>query len=219
MPRQTLYPADVTPSTNPVPDSAEASQASRQAEIRSAAKTLFAQRGYHGTSMKDIAEELGIKAPSLYNHIDSKQTLLRDIMFETMATLIASQKAAISTTKDAAEQVRRSMESHVRYHAQHRRETIIGNTEIASLKQPYRRQLLEARREYTQAWEELVRKGVENGEFETQSIPLAVYAMLEMGIGVALWFREDGPLTESEIAYIYGDMALKLLAPAPGGSA
>lgn len=199
--------------TKSLPPSATTDHRSRQEAIRDAAKKLFAQRGYHGTGMKDIAEELGIKAPSLYNHIDSKQTLLREIMMETMATLIANQKAAVSTTNDPVEQLRRSMESHVRYHARHRLETLIGNTEIASLEQPHRRQLRQARRDYTRAWEEIVEAGVEQGRFEARSIPLTVYAMLEMGIGVALWFREDGPLSESEVAYIYGDMALKLVTP------
>lgn len=195
-------------------DSPEADHASRQEQIVSAAKFLFAQRGYHGTSMKDIADRLGIKAPSLYNYIDSKQTLLREIMMETMETLIEAQKAAVSTTRDPAEQLRRSMESHVRYHARHQRETLIGNAEIASLEQPHRRKLLEARHQYSNAWEELIGNGVEKGAFEARSVSLAVYAMLEMGIGVALWFREDGPLSESEVAYIYGDMALKLVTPA-----
>lgn len=199
--------------TGSLSDAVAAHDLGRRNEIREAAKTLFAQRGYHGTAMKDIAEALGIKAPSLYNHIDSKQTLLRDIMMETMKVLIEGQRVAVSTTTDVAEQLRRSMESHVRYHALHRRETLIGNAEIASLEEPNREEVLAVRRQYTRAWEELVQLGVEQGRFETRSVSLTVYAMLEMGIGVALWFREDGPLTEAEVAYIYGDMALKLVTP------
>lgn len=186
-------------------------QDARREAILTAAKSLFAQRGYHGTGMNDIASALGIKAPSLYNHIDSKQAILREIMLTTMTTLLAGQQAAAASTTKPAEQLRRSMETHVRYHARHPEETRIGNTEIASLEQPHRRQLRRARRQYTAAWEEIVERGVELGIFETRSVQLSVYAMLEMGIGVALWFREDGPLSEDEVAYTYGDMALRLL--------
>ena len=62
-------------------------QSGRAGDIRDVALTLFAERGYLGTSMRDIASELGLRAPSLYNHLDSKQELLRDIMLRTMKDL------------------------------------------------------------------------------------------------------------------------------------
>ncbi|MET0816504.1 MAG: TetR/AcrR family transcriptional regulator [Solirubrobacteraceae bacterium] len=188
-------------------------QQARPLAIREAATAAFAERGYHATGMKDIAAALGIQAPTLYNHVDSKQTLLRDIMFGTMNALIADHESAISTTRDCVEQLRRSMEAHVRYHLRHQLETRIGNNEIASLEEPARDEIRDMRRRYARSWQRIVERGVEEGRFETISSQLSTYAMLEMGIGVALWYREDGPLSESHVVYAYGDMALRLVLP------
>ena len=62
---------------------------SRRAEICDAALSVFAERGYHGTSMEEIARVVGMRASSLYNHVSSKQELLAGIMVATMRDLLA----------------------------------------------------------------------------------------------------------------------------------
>ena len=66
-------------------------------------------------------------------------------------------------------------------------------------------------------WINLIQRGVEEGRFETPSSRLSAYAMLRMG-DVSLWFRADGPLSESEVAYYYGDMALRLVLARTAGT-
>src|SRR5215475_532456 len=84
------------------------------AEVKAAAAELFAVRGYRGTTMRHMAAALGIQAPGLYNHVQSKQEILADIMIGVMTELLAEQRAALASTTDAVEQVRRIVESHVR---------------------------------------------------------------------------------------------------------
>lgn len=181
-----------------------------------AALTLFAERGYLGTSMRDIASQLGMRAPSLYNHLESKQELLQTIMVRTMEDLLADHRAAVATTNDIAEKLRRAMEAHVRYQARHPREVRIGNAEIWNLDQAVQEKVRNFRREYARSWQDVIDHGVEEGRFQTPSPQLASYAMLEMGIGVALWYQEGGRLSESQLAYYYGDMALRLVSAQSG---
>jgi AcrR family transcriptional regulator len=68
----------------------------RSQDVWEAALTLFAERGYRGTTVRDIARELGIRGPSLYNHMRSKQEILRDIMFSTTERAFAAQRAAVA---------------------------------------------------------------------------------------------------------------------------
>jgi AcrR family transcriptional regulator len=191
----------------------------RMVEIREAALTLFSNRGYHGTSMEDIAFLVGLGASSLYNHVSSKQSLLAQIMLDTMNELLINfdQATASGTT---SENLRAAMESHVRYHATHQRDVRIGNREIPSLDEPVHGEVVSLRRVYAHRWQQLISVGVEEGVFATPSTQLAAYALLEMGIGVSQWYHSDGRLTLDEIASHYGEMALQqLLVRSDGGSA
>lgn len=184
---------------------------SRRDQIRATAITLFAERGYRGTSMKDIAGALDIRAPSLYNHLSSKQDLLREVTIGTMVELQHELDCALLSTDDVVEQVRRGAEAHVLHHALHPREVQLGNREIASLEEPARTELLTRRREYARAWQRLIERGNACGCFHARSPKLAAFSILEMGIGVATWFKPDGPMSAEQISAHFGEMALRLV--------
>jgi AcrR family transcriptional regulator len=191
--------------------SAEATgQLTRAEAIRDAALTLFAERGFRATTMKDIARAVGVRAPSLYSHVRSKDALLTEIMVTTMNDLIKGFHLAVATTCDPVKQLRRATAAHVRYHTRHRREAFVGNREIASLKPDARRIILDKRREYSMLFRDLIDRGSKEGVFLRGSPRLVAYAILDMGIGLAAWFRPDGPYTEEELAQSYGEFALRL---------
>jgi len=186
----------------------------RKVQIRQAAVKLFAERGFYGTGMEDIAALVGIRASSLYNHLRAKQDLLCDVMLTTMRELLDGFRVA-TASGTSAERLGQAMEAHVRYHATHRDEAHIGNRELASLQQPERDIVRELRREYARGWQALIDTGVRDGTFHTRSSQLAAYALLEMGIGVAQWYRESGPMSVDEIALHYRDMALRQVGVTP----
>jgi len=180
-------------------------------EVTAAAVELFALRGYRATTMRHIASALGIQAPGLYNHVGSKQEILRNIMVGVMTELLAELRAALESTSEVEEQVRRVIESHVRYHCRHQRATFIGNREIPSLDEPSRSLVIAQRDEFEKSFRSVIDRGIEQGRFAVASARLASYAILEMGMGVASWYREGGELSESQVAYQYGEMALRIL--------
>ncbi len=180
----------------------------RQESIRDAATTLFDLRGYHGTRMKDIGEHLGIQAPSLYNHVASKQALLHDIMFSYMGGILREHELAIESTPSVVEKLRRAMEAHVRYCSRYPRETRIGGREVPSLSEPARDELMALRRRYASDWKALLDQGVAEGEFVVARTELAANALLQMGVGVAMSLRQP-PLSESELVYTLAEMALR----------
>lgn len=182
----------------------------RKVQIRQAAVTLFAERGFYGTGMEDIAALVGIRASSLYNHMRAKQDLLSDIMLTTMRELLEAFRVA-TANGTSAERLGQAMEAHVRYHGTHRDEAHIGNRELASLQQPDRDIVRELRREYARGWQSLIDSGARDGTFHTSSSQLSAYALLEMGIGVAQWYRESGPMSLDEVASHYREMALRQL--------
>jgi AcrR family transcriptional regulator len=183
----------------------------RWAAIREAALELFARDGYPATTMADLGAAVGMRGPSLYKHVASKQDVLARIMLDTMADLSTAHDVAVRGSDDPAVRLRRATEAHVRYHARHRLEAFVGNREIRSLADPHRTRVLARRADYEARFRALVTAGIHTGQFRVHSARLASYAILDLGMGVAAWYRPDGELSEDEIAWSYGDMALRIV--------
>src|ERR1700733_6544477 len=80
--------------------------------ILEAAVTLFGRRGYAGTTMRDIAGEVGILPGSLYAHIDSKETLLDEIVELGIESFLAIEEA-IPKSSPIVAQLRSAIKAHV----------------------------------------------------------------------------------------------------------
>ncbi|MEV6586647.1 TetR/AcrR family transcriptional regulator [Streptomyces acidicola] len=191
----------------------------RRSAIRQAALRLFAEQGYRATTMTDIGAAVGIRGPSLYKHVASKHELLAEIMIGTMEQLIADNIDAVRGADGVREQLRRAVEAHIRYHARHRLEAFVGNREIGSLEQPDQERVLSRRSDYERRFRELIERGVTEGAFRVQSARIASYSILDMGIGVASWFHEGGEFSVDQLAYQYGDIALRIVGAQSHGGA
>jgi AcrR family transcriptional regulator len=204
------------PRTNPRMQTSSPRRAAIDVEaILTAALGLFAERGYQATTMDDIGGALGIRGPSLYKHVRSKQDLLAEIMLETMRTLIRDQEAAVSAEGDVVTRLRRAVEAHVRYHAAHRREAFVGNREIGSLEEGNRHLVLGLRDNYERRLRAIIEEGCAGGQFSVPSARLASYAILDMGIGVAAWFRAGGEHSVDRVAYTYAEHAIRIVTQRP----
>lgn len=183
----------------------------RHAEILNAALELFATIGYRATTMAQIGDRLGIRGPSLYKHVTSKQEMLVEIMAGMMTELLSRQRAALAAGGDVRERLERITAVHVQYHAEHRYEAFVGHREIDSLEEPERSRILELRREYESNFRELVQEGREDDVFHTSSDRWSSYAILDMGIGVSTWYNPAGSVAPDELAATYADFALRML--------
>jgi AcrR family transcriptional regulator len=199
------------PKTGPSDDGGSRPGTLDTAAVRGAALRLFAERGYRATTMSDIGASVGIRGPSLYRHIRSKQDILAEIMRTTMETLLAAQRDALNAEGDVQQRLRRFVEAHVRFHSAHREEAFVGNRELDNLDPQPRKEILGLRRQYENKLRALIEQGVAEGEFRVSSPQLASFAILDMGMGVAAWYRSSGIHSVDEIAYLYADFAVSML--------
>ncbi len=183
----------------------------RLADVEDAALTLFAEYGFHGTTMKDIAGALKMRAPSLYSHVASKQALLEMIVVSMHEMADRELRAALASTEDVAEQLRRAVEAHVRFHALHPRHWKISSREVIHLEEPAKSKVRGMRREFEALMIETIERGVERGCFDVASPKMTVYAMLRMSAGVGQWYRPDGEFSHAEIARYYGELVLRMV--------
>jgi AcrR family transcriptional regulator len=178
--------------------------------VLDAALTLFAQRGYHGTALSEIAEALGIRTPSLYNHMSSKQELLAEIVLTTSQQVWAEFQAAVDGRDDVVSRLREAARVYALRHATHRREALIVNRDVASLDEPVLSQVLELRRRHERAVRDLIAEGADRGVLAVETPRVASFGVLEMCVSVARWFSPGGPLTAEQVAEQYSEFALRV---------
>jgi AcrR family transcriptional regulator len=185
--------------------------APRYRDLREVALTLFVERGYRGTTMRDIAQAVGIRAPSLYNHLNSKQGMLREIMFDTMDRAFAVHRAAIEGVDDVTEQLHRAAEAHALLTIDYRREVLITHHEIPGLDEPDQTAIRDKQREYVRKFCDIIDYGSSLGRFEVESPRVASFALLEMLNGLEKWYRETGQHSKDDVVRQYGDFALRIV--------
>jgi AcrR family transcriptional regulator len=139
---------------------------SRRSELTRQAARLFAERGYHGTSIGDLAEAMGVQKGSLYAHIDSKQDLLCDTMREGAAAFHAVLDA-IPDGLGATEKIRLALRGHLAVVAGQLDVATVFVREWRYLEGERREEILGERRRYEERFRALFREGRELGELRT----------------------------------------------------
>jgi AcrR family transcriptional regulator len=186
--------------------------------LLAAAVDAMVEHGYHGTSVRDVADRAGMSPAALYHHFPSKQVLLFTIMDRGMDELIRrSEEACAAAPDDPAEKLRSLVRVHVLRHIEHQKESFLGNSELRSLDEPGRGTILAKRDRQMHLFYQAVREGVERGQFRTRFPSEAARGIVSMCTAVATWYHKTGPLSPEEIAHRYADLALAMVIYQTGG--
>jgi TetR/AcrR family transcriptional regulator, cholesterol catabolism regulator len=140
--------------------------ATRRAELTKQAARLFAERGYHGTSIGDLAKALGVQKGSLYAHIASKQDLLYETMREGAEAFHAALDAIPEDVK-ITERIRLALRAHLRVVAEQLDIATVFIREWRYLEGERAEEFLAERRRYEERFRALFREGRELGELRT----------------------------------------------------
>ena len=138
----------------------------RRRELNRQAARLFAERGYHGTSIGELAKAMGVQKGSLYSHIDSKQDLLYDTMREGADSFHAALDA-VDERLPATEKIRLAMRGHLRVVAEQLDVATVFVREWRYLEGERREEIVAERRRYEERFRALFREGRELGELRT----------------------------------------------------
>lgn len=138
----------------------------RRSELARVAARLFAEKGYHGTSIGDLAEALGVQKGSLYAHIQGKE----DLLYETMRTGAAAFHAALDEIPEqllATEKLRLALRAHLRVIADQLEVATVFVQEWKYLEGARLEEIVAERRRYEERIRELFREGREQSELRT----------------------------------------------------
>lgn len=179
--------------------------------ILEAATALFSEKGYHGTSMREVAAAVGIRAGSLYNHFPGKEDLLFQIAHGVMVELLEGGRAAIAAHDEPAAKLRALVHWHVVYHAEQRFRARVADEQLHALGPDLRARAVGVRDEYTQLFKEILEQGRDEEGWVVRDLSLITFAIGGMCTFVDAWYRDDGALTPAEIAELYADFILSAL--------
>ncbi|MCL6517276.1 TetR/AcrR family transcriptional regulator [Alicyclobacillus sp.] len=188
---------------------------SQREQILAAARRLFREKGYHGTTIREIAEEAGVLSGSLYAHIQSKEDLLFEIADEGARAFLAAAADTERRPGPAVERMRHGLRSHIRVIADHLDAATVFFHEWRSLSGERRAWIQAKRDEYEAFWARLLEAGVAEGALSVADARFARLLLLSAANWVYQWYRPDGALSPEEIADHLWRLLLNGLA-APG---
>jgi AcrR family transcriptional regulator len=181
----------------------------RRSELTRIAAQLFARKGYHGTSIGDLAEAMGVQKGSLYHHIESKSDLLWEIASEG-ATAFHAGLDAVPEHLPAAEQIRYALRAHLAVVAGQLDVATVFVKEWTALEGERREQFVAERRRYEERIRALFAEGVEQSALRTDlDVPTAALLFLSAGNWAYAWLRpgvDTDPLADRIYAALLDGM-------------
>jgi len=182
---------------------------------------LFGARGFHGVSVREITEATGIRASSLYAHMESKEQLLLELVtigHEEHHDLLEA--ALQEASDDPIDQLAHLVRAHVFLHATYPLLARICNRELQALSDGSRVRVMEVRNASQQLMVDVVQRGMELGVFHVEDLWLASAATLAMGLRIAEWWSDEMGYTVEQVADAYATFAVRLMtsertAPVP----
>src|SRR5581483_9028772 len=161
----------------------------RREELNRIAARLFADRGYQGTSLADLADALGVQKPSLYHHIASKEDLLWTVAWEGAEAFHAALDA-VPSDAPAIERIRLALRAHLAVVSAQLDVATVFVREWRYLTGERSERFVAERRRYEERIRELFREGVERSELRTDlDVPTAALLFLSAANWAYTWLR------------------------------
>ncbi len=182
-------------------------------DIVSAAAKVFRTKGYHAATVRDIAEEVGILKGSLYHHFESKEALLYLVVKEPIAQMFRAIAEIAESDLTATEKLRRAISTHLEAFDRHYPQLFVYLRERESVKRRFREMIGFSPKEYERHWQQILRQGVESGEFRPElDVQVTSYGLLGMLNWAYKWYDPQGRSSVGEVAEQFTSLALRGLA-------
>jgi AcrR family transcriptional regulator len=185
----------------------------REDQVRAAALRLFKEKGYHATSMRDIAAAVGINKGSLYSYIKSKEDLLVPVFEQAQGVLTTQiEQICADASLSPTERLKRAIHAHVT--------AVADNLDVLTVYLSEWRQLAteslatnrDQRARYAHLFHEILSDGVTSGEFRPMDTRIVMLGMIGMCNYLFRWYRPEGRLTPDQVADALIEMVMQGVA-------
>ncbi|HVB81218.1 MAG TPA: TetR/AcrR family transcriptional regulator [Candidatus Binataceae bacterium] len=186
---------------------ANSAKQSTKSRITSGAGYLFVRNGYHGTSMRDVADSVGLRASSLYRHVKSKQELLHRVLDRLMDEALEGARAALAGEESPEQCIGLLVRANICLARPS--ETALLQSELRNLERRYRDQIVRKQNQYRRLWVSVLQRGVEQGIFRIEDPKLAFFGIIGALNYVENWFNPSGLLSREQVAEVFSRWILR----------
>jgi len=175
----------------------------RRAEILHAALRAFRDKGYHATTLDDIAEHVGVRKTALYHYFPDKEAILYECHRESLVELDRIMREA-RKLKSPSEKLAHIIREQVVVMT----ETLDGSPlafEVNAFSDERRSEMIAARDRYERAVRRIIEQGIRCGAFKKMDSKIAAFAVLGAINWIARWYRPEGALHAPEIGAQFVD--------------
>lgn len=159
--------------------------------IKQHAARLFRLKGYKATSMRDIAQEVGMEAASLYNHISNKQEILAELMMHIAELFTDGMENIQKSSLSPREKMERLIALHIRYTVEKPDAVAIITSEWVHLEEPNHKKYLLLRSAYEQNIQSIIEKGMKEKQFAKVDSKIAAFSILSTLRWLYSWYHQQ----------------------------
>lgn len=182
-----------------------AQEVSRRQEILDAAVKAFAEGGYHGTSMEDIADMVGVRKRALYHYFSSKDELLFVTLKQPTEIMIERLEKIAASSDRPTEKLRQAFYLHIATMVEHLDELRVLLSETKYLQARRKKQIVALRDRYESLFRKIIREGVDSGALRALDIKLMTFSIMGIGNWINQWYKPGG-MSPEELAGRFWDM-------------
>ncbi len=165
------------------------------------AGALFWQKGYHSTSMRDIANACKCKPANIYNYFESKEDILYEVILDITEQTVSSIKhLEEDETTNSVDQLRSLIKSHFKFLVSKKQSSVlISDTGLKELTAEHRKAVIQLRDKYDSIMRRVIRRGIDSGDFAVKDDKLVTYFISSVIMRSSIWFSPKGQLTADEV--------------------
>lgn len=183
----------------------------KKEEIRQSAMNVIAEKGYHATTMEDIAAKLLMTKGSVYYYFKDKE----DLVFESQKMLLEQSiehlENVLSKEMSTGEKLRNAMVVHIEYLITERTDFFIGAKPDQVFKGEHLQEVLQLRDKYSEYIEQLIQEGITDGSFKKVDSNIVKNIILGAMNNVVIWYSPKGSKNENELSNSIADYLLRIL--------
>ncbi|WP_439861824.1 TetR/AcrR family transcriptional regulator [Pseudomonas sp. MBLB4136] len=178
----------------------------RHQHVRDVALSLFASAGYANVSLRQLAEGVGLHVGSLYNHIESKQALLFELIRDHLENLLDHVEWQVKKRRGVEARLHAFIASYIDFQLLHKEHAQLSALELRNLDPEQLHEIAELYKSYRGRLEAIINEGVKTGLFFAHPLSAATHGILGMLSSIAFWFTEDAPLSKDQLISQYSAM-------------